>query len=225
MNIADRFAGKIDFDFDVFEQLTYEAAHAIFLKLQQDRHQETFYTFNFLTGDIMHTIYIDVNTEENLERTARTQLREYASRDDVSVEDLKQALRFETFWYISMKTYESDLVGPIGMLRSLQRQLSELENELLFVHDAEVDEHDFFDYVFDTYDEPIVERLKNVLRRLDNEKLFELTNTRENIHLGLLRTSAHGELEGPFRDINPPASCERYREDAAAYRRATVKLG
>ena len=47
----------------------------------------------------------------------------------------------------------------------------------------------FDDAVYDAYHEPVESSLKKVLRRLDKEIVFEMTNKRENIHLGVLQGS------------------------------------
>ncbi len=44
---------QVEFDYDAFEQETYEAARVIFPMLQRERSDETFYTFNFDTGQLI----------------------------------------------------------------------------------------------------------------------------------------------------------------------------
>ena len=85
----------IDFDFDAFEAEVYTAARNVFLKLQQEYSNETFYTFNLVTGNILQYVNVFVSTEEELTRNAADELktRIYFGDRMPSLEDRKCHLR------------------------------------------------------------------------------------------------------------------------------------
>ena len=218
----------IDFDFDAFEAEVYEAAHVVFAKLQRDYSNETFYTFNFCVGDVMQNVYIIVNTEQELERFARGALPNDDRYLDVPFED------FRTYWRYQMPSYmgidgksDSEFAKRFAkandMLWSLNEAINDLEDDLL--ESEKMDEDDIFDYLYENFYEPISDRLARVLQRLDKEGAFELTNRRENIHLGVLESTwFDDDLPGPFLELNPPQSCRKYEEDEVIYKRVRVTI-
>ena len=213
----------IDFDFDAFEEEVFAAARVVFAELQRERRAESFYTFNFVTGDVMQHVNLYVNTEEELERFCRSEVQ----RDDRYLDVPFEA--FKTYWRYhppSLILVDSGSNSEFGkrfaktndLLWALRSQVEDLEDELL--DDEEVDEDDYYNAVYETVDEPLTERLKSVLRRLDGEGAFEITNGRENIHLGVIQSNwDYDMLPGPFDELNPPKSCQRYERDAAVFRR------
>ena len=218
----------VDFDFDAFEAEVYAAARAVFSELQRERRDETFYTFNFCTGDVMQDVYLYVNTEEALDRFVQREVQRDDRYLDVPYQDFRTYWRFQPS---SLILIDSDTNNEFSkrfhkansMLWALKSQIEDLEDELL--DDEEVDEDDYYDALFDTVYEPIEERLKNVLRRLDNEGAFEKTNSRENIHLGVIQSNwDYDMLPGPFDDINPAESCRRYEQDENTFQRVGAAI-
>ena len=182
----------IDFDFEAFENAIYEAARLVFPNVQRDRSDETFYTFNFATGDTTQDVYILVNTEEELERRARSAPRFADRYNDVPFDDLKTFLRHQHHVCMivdqnSDSEFAKNFESVNDMLWTQWNQIEEFSLE--FLDDEDNDEDDFDDAVYDAYHEPVESSLKNVLRRLDKEIVFEMTNKRENIHLGVLQGS------------------------------------
>ena len=109
----------------------------------------------------------------------------------------------------------------------LESQWNLIEDfSLEYLDDEDNDEDDFDDAVYDAYHESVESSLKKVLRRLDKESVFEMTNKRENIHLGVLQGSWRYDemLQGPFQDLNPPKSCQRYEEDEVVFQRVLAAL-
>ncbi|MCY4064149.1 MAG: DUF4303 domain-containing protein [Chloroflexi bacterium] len=218
----------IDFDFDGFEEEVYAAARAVFAKLQNDRSDELFYTFNFCTGDVTQDVVIYVNTEEELDRFARSELQRDDRYLDVPFEDFRTYWRYQPsslmlIYGKSEAEFAKRFAKANDMLWALKSQIEEMEDELL--DDDELDEDDYYEALFETVYEPIEERLKSVLRRLDNESAFEITNTRRNIHLGVMQSNwDYDMLPGPFEDINPTESCRRYEQDAAIFQRVNAIL-
>lgn len=218
----------IDFDFDAFEAEVYAAARAVFAKLQRDYSNETFYTFNLVTGDVMQDVYMYVNTEEELERFVRREVLRDERYRDVPFEDFRTYWRYHppSLMLIYSKTdseFAKRFAKANDMLWALRNQIENLEDGLL--DDDEVDEDDYYDTVYETVDEPITERLKSVMRRLDNEGAFEITNKRENIHLGVIQSKwDYDTLPGRFDDINPAESCRRYEQDEVTFQRVQTAI-
>ena len=216
---------EIDIDFGLFEEAVYAAARLVFTKLQQDFGKESFYTFNLVTGDVSQYVTAFVNSEEELTRNARD--LDLPSEAELSLEDRKHLLRHslhnnrfnsgETGSELD-RTFES----ATAMLLALQNQLEELEDRL--IDEDEIDEDDYDELVYENVHEPIEAALKRVLMRLDREGIFTATNTRENVHLGVLSAGDSGELMGPFPDLNPPAVCRKYTDDVKAYQLAQSNL-
>ena len=231
------FNFTISTDFDALEEEVYGAARAMFAKLQRDRSDETFYTFNLCTGDVMQHVYILVNTEEELERSARSELQYDDSYLDVPFSDFKTYWRHQGPCFIMVYSrtdgeYEKHFARANDMLASLEREIDKIhdrvleERNLSFLDiEGALLSNDFIHYVVDNIYPLIQNRLKNALKRLDNEGAFESTNKRENVHLGVLESTwTYDELPGPFYDINPPESCRRYEQDEGIFHRVQTAM-
>lgn len=218
----------IDFDFDAFEEEVFAAARAVFDEIQQERRDETFYTFNFVTGDVMQDLHMFVNTEEELVRQVHREIQRNELYMHLPFENLKSYLRYHPSSLIQIdRDSDSEFARYFAkandMLWALKSQIEEMEDELL--DDDEVEEDDYYDAVCETVDEPIAERLMSVLRRLDAEGAFEVTNERERIHLGVLQSQwDYDTLPGPFHEINPSESCRRYAHYAEVFRAISAAL-
>ncbi len=169
-----------------------------------------------------------MNTEEELERQTRSELQKDDKYLDVPYADLKTFWRHQWFDFILVHSRKSEEFAKRfkvtnDMLWSLATQLDELEDELL--EDEDVDEDDLEEYTLDEIHDPIKDRLTQVLQRLDREGIFELTNKREYIHLGLHDSNwPRDTLPGPFADLNPPESCRRYEQDNLVFDRVQATL-
>ena len=219
----------IDFDFDAFEAEVYTAARNVFLKLQQEYSNETFYTFNLVTGNILQYVNVFVSTEEELTRNAADELktRIYFGDRMPSLEDRKCHLRHSPHntkfdFGETGKEIKKSFSSATAMLQALRAQLDDMEERL--IDDEGMDEEDYYNLLWDTIHVPIDMALTRVMKRLDGEGILEATNTRGNIHLGVLSSADLGELMGPFSYLNPPEACAKYAEDLAAYQRVCKKL-
>lgn len=216
---------ELGFDFGAFEEAVYTAAGAVFSKLQKDYSDETFYSFNLVTGDVSQYVTVFVDTEEELARNANEQT--LPPGVDLSLADRRSLLRHS----LHVNKFSSGATGneiderfekATQLLLALQAQIEELEDSL--IEDEGMDEDEFDELVYDTVHEPVEAALKRVMQTLDQEGAFEATNARENVHLGVLSAGERGELMGPFTDLNPPGACAKYAEDVRAYRNARNKL-
>lgn len=226
------FNFKVSMDFDAFEEEVFAASRVLFAKLQQERSDETFYTFNFCTGDVMQHVYLMVNTEEELERFARKELQYKDGYLDVPFEDFKTYWRYHAGSFIMVYSsthgdFEKRFGRANGMLEAFERELDEIHDRVLEERNLSFFDvaglllsNQFIDYVVDNIYPLIQNRLKNVLRRLDNEGAFELTNNRDKVHLGVLESTwTYDVLPGPFYDLNPPESSKRYEKDKSIFER------
>ena len=219
----------IDFDFDAFEEEVYAAARLVFTELQRERRDETFYTFNFLMGQVTDNVSIIANTEEELELYARREVKRDNRYLDLPYGDFKIFSRH--LWHnFAVSVFPNDngeharrFARTNDMLYEQADYLIEMAMDL--VDEGDVDSDDYDDYVSENFDEPVEERLIKVLQRLDKEGLFEMTNRRENIHLGIQHPVDFDDtLPGPFFELNPPESRQRYEQDRAVFQRVYATL-
>lgn len=219
------FKLTIDFDFDAFEGEVYAVARAVFTKLQRDYSNETFYTFNLVTGDVSQYVTVFVDSEEELTRNASEE--KMPPGLELALEDRRYLLRHS----LRNNKFNTGVMGDevdnrfsdaTSLLLALQTQVEALEDSL--IDDENMDDDEFDDFVYEEVHEPVEETLKWVMQRLDREGVFEVTNARENMHLGVLSSGDRGELLGPFTDLNPASACSKYSEDVTAYQNARNKL-
>ena len=223
------FDQKIDFDFDAFEAEVYVAARAVFSELQRERRDETFYTFNFLLGQVTDNVSIIANTEEELDRHVRRETQRDNRYLDLPYNDFKIFSRhlWHNFAITVFPNDDSDHAKRFAKANDMLYAQSDylMETAMELVDEGDIDDDEYEDFVNEQFDEPVEERLAAVLQRLDNEGLFEMTNLRENIHVGIhhpVDFDAH--LPGPFYELNSPASCQRYEQDTAVFQRVYAAL-
>ena len=219
----------IDFDFDAFEAEVYAAARAVFSELQRERRDETFYTFNFLMGQVTDNVSIIANTEEELERHARGEIQRDNRYLDLPYDDFKTFSRhlWHNFAITVFPNDDSQHARRFAKLNDMLYEQSDylMEMEMELVDEGDINEDEYEDFVNENFDEPVEARLTAVLQRLDNEGLFEMTNLRENIHIGIQHpVDFDAYLPGPFYELNPPASCQSYEQDAAVFQRVYATL-
>ena len=214
----------IDFDFDAFEEEVYGTARVVLPKLQRDRRGESFYTFNFLMGEVTDNVSMVAITEEELERLARRELQRDDRYYDLPYDDFKTYLRHRWYDY-AIRVYpydESEFARQFAkandMLYEQSKHIIEMAMEL--VDDGDVDEDDYDDYVNENYHEPVEDRLKSVLQGLDKDGVSEMTNQRVSVHVGIQHPVHLDDLlPGPFYELNPPQSFQRYENDEEVYKR------
>ena len=220
---------EIDFDFDAFEAEVYAAARAVFSELQRERRDESFYTFIFLMGQVTDNVSIIANTEEELDLYARRETQRDNRYLDLPYNDFKTFSRL--LWHnFAITVFPNDdseharrFAKANDMLYAQSDYLMNMAMEL--VDEGDIDDDEYEDFVNENFDEPVEARLAAVLQRLDNEGLFEITNLRENIHIGIQHpVDFDAHLPGPFYELNPPASCQRYDQDTAVFQRVYATL-
>jgi len=215
----------IDFDFEALDKAVYTAAKEVFGKLQRDYGNETFYTFNLVSGDVSQYVTVFVDSEEELSRNASEE--KLSPGLELALEDrrylLRHSLRNNKFnTGVTGGEIDNSFSGATDLLLALQTQVEALEERVL--DDEEMDDDEFDDFVYEEVHEPVEAALKRAMQRLDRDGAFELTNARENVHLGVLSSGDRGELLGPYTDLNPAGSCAKYSEDVKAYQNARNKL-
>lgn len=200
---------RVDFDYDAFEEEVFRASLKAFTNLQNDFSHETFYGFALGTSPSFLWVTPHANTEEGLVRTAR----KYANRDymaGISFDDVKAYLRPRISDYDTIDPYDILLNKASEMISFHSEQVDEL-------YDGYVDElgedreDDAFDIIYPPY-ERIEARIVNAIRRLDQQHIFEKTNSRDNITL--LFSSDLGDPETyTIEELNPPHVCEKFIKD------------
>ena len=200
---------RVDFDYDAFEEEVFRASLKAFTNLQNDFSHETFYGFALGTSSSFVWVTPHANTEEGLVRTAK----KYANRDymaGISFDDVKAYLRPRISDYDTIDPYDLLLNKASEMISFHSEQVDELYDR--YVDDLGEDrEDDAFDIIYPLY-ERIEDRIVNAIRRLDQQRIFEKTNSRDNITL--LFSSDLGDPEVyTVEKLNPPQVCEKFIKD------------
>ena len=206
---------RVDFDYDAFEEEVFSASLKAFANLQNDFSHEKFYGFALGTSSSFVWVTPHANTEEGLARTAR----KYANYDymaGISFDDVKAYLRPNISAYdIPMESYDLSFNKASEMISFHSEQVDELYDR--YVDELGEDrEDDAFDIIYPLY-ERIEARIVNAIRRLDQQHIFEKTNSRDNITL--LFSSDLGDPElYTVEELNPPHVCEKFIKDRQKYR-------
>ena len=205
---------EIDFDYDAFEEEVFRASLNAFTSLQNDFSHEKFYGFALGSSPNFRWVIPCANTEEGLVRTARRYAKRYANYNfitdaDISFDDLKAYLRPIIGDYDLLNPYDLSFNKANEMISFYSEQVDELYNR--YVDDLGEDrEDDAFDIIYPFY-ERIEDRIVNAIRRLDQQHVFEKTNSRDNIILGFSIDLGDPETY-TIEELNPPHVCEKFKK-------------
>ena len=196
---------EIDFDYEAFETELYQVSLETFRDIQVNHADETFYMFSLFSTALFDYLYPTANSEEGLTRTAkryRTNYLEKKPEADISLFDIKLDLRYSPVdsAYHAPKIYDP-LFQPI--------------NDMLGDHIVLLDKLEEYNIQFVgrdgawKIDQLIRYKLEvimlKVMTQLDAQHIFEQTNKRENIVLGLrFGDQSDKEIERYSSMLNPP---------------------
>ncbi len=210
---------EIDFDYFELEEALLEGLPQAFVDLQEDYRYETFYTFVLYCPPSQSYISLAANMEEGLER----KVREYQARDadfaKIAFDDLKVYFRhlFGDFDFFTaprdMSAYDKQIEAANKVLRSFADKVEEL-----FGHNVEIldeDEDEAMEYVFPLH-ERVDDIIERVMQRLDQDRVFEQTNSRNLVTLNVI-THDDGPDLAMVRLLNPDSVYEQFAKDHETY--------
>lgn len=177
---------EIDFDYQAFEDTLYKASLKIFTDVQEKHSDEAFYNFSLYSTPLFGYVVPTCNSEEGLTRTAQryVDIHHKAERHtDRTVEDWRIILRCGTpadFAYHDSD--ENDLIfePSNNLLNEFEMKLEDLNN-----NNKEFVGVDGCGQIQELLFSRIEIVMLKVMSRLDSIHLFEKTNTRDKVTLGL----------------------------------------
>lgn len=186
---------EIDFDYKAFEEILYKASFETFTDIQAKHTDETFYNFSLYSTAQLTYIVPTCNSEEGLERTVQRYFNDYyherGEKEEV-VSKLRIALRCSTpadFAYHSPNEYNTLYDKTDQLLTDFHNKVEATEeNNMLFI--GQEGRWEITSLLYSQLEVIIL----NVLSRLDSQQVFEKTNLRENVTLGL-RFGDQSDLE------------------------------
>ena len=205
---------EIDFDYDNFEDVLYEAGLQAFTEIQDQYDGETFYTFGFEASSIFEAPGIMACTEERLYSHALDKYAEYKEEADFTLDEAIAYLRYNYVAYDdSGPWYDNKVVfhrvrGAI--FHEWEKQLHDLVDHSL--HQLKYyTVTDVWEYHYNQMETKFLK----VINRLDAQKLFERTNDRPSITLFLRRLNYYPEFlhDRTMEMINPPDVVERFHRE------------
>ena len=214
---------EIDFDFDALEAELYSGLAKAFTSLQSDFPDERFCAFTLHVSEYFESVSIAANTERGLEDTARKYRKKYPEYAKVSLHETMAYFRpwFGDFAYFTgrnMRGYQTMLDEVNARIGEFVRKCDALNNyyELELNVGWEPAEK-----ILVPLRQRILDICQRTMIRLDEAKVFELNNQRQNVTLQLM----HGDREPSaetVRRLNPEVVHKRYvkeyEEHKAAYK-------
>lgn len=205
---------EIDFDYDNFEDILYEAGLQAFTEIQDQYYGETFFTFAFSTSEIFEATGIEVCTEERLYRRAMEQHPEFQDDAGFTFDETVEYLRYNylDYWQTGLDYDDEPALDPVRKMihYEWEEQTMDLEDHSL---------HDLKYYAFPDVDGYHQNRLEavylKVLNRLDTRRTFERTNDRSSITLFFRRRGYFPEVlrDRTMEMINPPEVVSRFSKE------------
>jgi len=202
---------EIDFDYDNFEDVLYEAGLQAFTEIQDQYDGETFYTFGFEASSIFEAPRIMACTEERLYSHAMDKYAEYKEEADFTLDEAIANLRYNYLAY-----YETGLdyddKAAFAQVRDMmhyewQGQITDMEDHSL--HQLKYyTETDVWEYHYNRMEAKFLK----VINRLDAQTIFERSNVRSSITLFLRRLDYYPEFlhDRSMEMINPPDVVKRF---------------
>ncbi len=209
----------IGFDFEALEAELYSGLAKAFTSLQLDFPDERFYAFTLFVTEYFESVSIAANTERGLEDTARKYREDNPEYAKLSLDDAKAYYRpwFGNFAYFSG--------GNMRLYRTMHNDVNARFGEFVRKCDTL---NDYYEIELNVGWEPaeriliplrqrVLDICERVMKRLDEAKIFELTNRRENVTLQV----AHGDREpssGRVQRLNPEVVYKRYVKEYDEYK-------
>ena len=205
---------EIDFDYDNFEDVLYEAGLQAFTEIQDQYDGETFYTFGFEASSIFEAPGIMACTEERLYSHAMDKYSEFNEEADFTLDEAIAYLRYNylEYHYFGPTVDDKLVMDPVRELI-----FHEWEKQLHDLDDVNSSDGKYYSYpdVYEYHYNRLEAKFLKVISRLDGQSVFERTNERSNIALFLRRLDYFPEFlhDTTMHMINPPDVVERfYRE-------------
>ena len=214
---------ELDFDYDALEEAIYRGARQAFGNLQRDYQHETFYGFALMSNDHYYDVTIAANSEEGLARRVNDN-RKYGQRfGDADEELCKAYLRpiVEDYYFFRERKLMQNYQPLLASANAMMRDHTERSTDLVEVSDAYnsvayEDTDAAWERLIEPFESEIRTRFSNVLRRLDRIQLFEMTNSRDNVTLGIHVHDSKFSPDGVLADshmLNPDTVHRKFMAD------------
>jgi len=207
---------EIEFDYAAFEDLLFERAREAFTVLQQAHASEHFYVFGIHAGGKFLRIYIFANTEEKLLEYAKDAQSFYAKQIDLSLREVMTYLRYKDSWDYGIETRErfSAHFAPIhDLLRERDKQIVQMRYHNR--HHVSVEENQ---EITAAQVERMNDLFVNVMKRLDDECVFEMTNPRSEVLVVHHYTPSNLAESESLQSLNPPEVVKKAEAELPLFR-------
>ena len=214
---------QLDFDYDALEDAIFTGARQAFRQLQRDFKHETFYGFALMSNDHYYDVTLAANSEEGLTRRVDENRKYGQSFGDADEEICKVYLRpiVEEYYFFQewnlMQRYQPFLKKANAMMRDhTERSGSLVEFSDAYNRGPDAGSVAAWDRLIEPFEAEIRERFSNALRRLDQFNLFEMTNTRDNVTLGIHVHDSKFSPDGVLADthkLNPETVHRKFMAD------------
>lgn len=216
---------ELHFDYDALEDAIFTGAYQAFGQMQRDYKQETFYGFALMSNDHYYDVTLAANSEEGLARRVDDNRKYGQGFGDADEALCKAYLRpmVEEYYFFRetklMERYQPLLDKASAMIRDHHDR----STSLVEFSDAYSDSYDSdpaaWDRLIEPFEAEIRERFSNALRRLDQIHLFEMTNTRDNVTLGIHVHDSKFSPDGMLADTHKLNPESVHRNFMAEYER------
>ena len=219
--MSDRL--ELDFDYDALEDAIYTGARQAFRQMQRDYKLETFYGFAIMSNDHYYDVTLAANSEEGLARRVednRKYRQGFGDADEALCKAYLRPIVEEYFFFREwelMQGYEPLLDNANAMIRDhTDRSGSLVEFSDAYNSSPDNALEAAWDRLIEPFEAEIRRRFSNALRRLDQIHLFELTNSRDNITLGIHVHDSKFSPDGLLADthkLNPEIVHRKFMKD------------
>ena len=213
---------EIEFDYDAFGNSLLDFSRKVFSEVQEVYADQHFYLFGIEAGGKHTDVIFLANSEERLAEYASDAQKTQAEKLDLSPRETMSHLRYSQTHIFWIKTWErfptyftktrkllNEREKQIVQMRFHNRQLVSLEENLAIsaVHDRRMNE-----------------LLLHVLRKLDAERIFEITNLRSEVMV-VLDYLPKCLAESPnIETLNPSEVVERAQADLTLFQELDARL-
>ena len=214
---------ELDFDYDALEDTIFTGARQAFGQMQRDYKHETFYGFAITSQDHYYDVTLAANSEEGLTKRVDYNRKYDQKFGDVDEELCKAYLRpiVEEYYFFRewklMQKYEPLLETASAMMRDHHdRSTSLVEFSDAYNYGPDSGSEAAWERLIEPFEAEIRNGFANALRRLDQFHLFEMTNTRDNITLGIHVHDSKFSPDGVLADthkLNPEGVHRKFMAD------------